>query len=86
MENSSGFRSQSTIECCRNCVAPKRHPGCHGHCSEYIKEKTEYEGRKAAYYGDSSVKNGLTAQRSNAVNTALRRRRKINFVGNRRMG
>jgi hypothetical protein len=21
---------------CKNCVAPKRHSGCHGHCKEYI--------------------------------------------------
>ena len=27
------------ILCCKGCVAPKRYPGCHGHCPEYIKEK-----------------------------------------------
>lgn len=24
---------------CRNCIAPKRHIGCHGTCEEYIKAK-----------------------------------------------
>lgn len=27
------------IKCCKDCVAPKRHPGCHGTCEEYKKEK-----------------------------------------------
>lgn len=27
------------IKCCIKCVAPKRHPGCHGTCEEYLKEK-----------------------------------------------
>lgn len=28
---------------CRNCVAPKRHPGCHSTCEEYITAKAENE-------------------------------------------
>ena len=24
-----------SIKCCKNCVAPKRHPGCHSTCQEY---------------------------------------------------
>ena len=24
-----------SFECCRHCVAPKRHPGCHATCPEY---------------------------------------------------
>lgn len=27
------------IKCCKDCVAPKRHPGCHGVCPEYLYEK-----------------------------------------------
>ena len=27
------------IKCCKDCVAPKRYPGCHGICPEYIYEK-----------------------------------------------
>ena len=33
----------NTIECCKSCVAPKRHIGCHAVCPEYIAEKTAYE-------------------------------------------
>ena len=36
------------INCCRYCVAPKRHPGCHGHCAEYIVEKAAHDTQKAA--------------------------------------
>lgn len=28
-----------TIKCCLDCVAPKRHPGCHGDCPEYLQER-----------------------------------------------
>lgn len=33
------------IRCCNGCVAPKRYPGCHGKCPEYIKEKAEHNAR-----------------------------------------
>lgn len=36
----------SHIECCRPCVPPKRHPGCHDKCEEYIKEKKHLEEEK----------------------------------------
>lgn len=31
------------IKCCKNCVPPKRHPGCWGTCPEYIKEKEQWD-------------------------------------------
>ena len=31
------------ITCCKDCVAPKRRPGCHGSCPEYIVEKAEHD-------------------------------------------
>lgn len=30
------------IKCCGDCVAPKRHPGCHSTCPDYIQEKEEH--------------------------------------------
>ena len=63
----SYFRTQSTIECCHYCVAPKRYPGCHDHCPEYQKQKAEYEARKVAYYGDRNIITGLDAQRAAAI-------------------
>lgn len=32
-----------SIRCCRNCVPPKRHLGCHDRCKEYLEEKAEDE-------------------------------------------
>lgn len=32
--------------CCKDCVPPKRHPGCHGTCDEYLNEKAERERLK----------------------------------------
>lgn len=75
------LKAPKTIECCHHCVAPKRHTACWGHCPEYAKEKAEYEARKAAYYGDPIVKNGLDAHRSAYIEKALRRRGKTNYVG-----
>lgn len=34
------------IKCCKDCVPPIRHSGCHGTCERYLKEKAEYEKQK----------------------------------------
>lgn len=34
------------IECCRNCVPPKRHSGCHATCKEYKEERQEFDEEK----------------------------------------
>ena len=34
------------IRCCRECVPPKRHPGCHSRCEEYIAEKARLDERR----------------------------------------
>lgn len=34
------------ITCCKDCIAPKRHIGCHSDCKQYIKEKAEFEEEK----------------------------------------
>ena len=34
------------INCCKTCKAPKRRPGCHDHCKEYLVEKQDYKNRK----------------------------------------
>lgn len=35
------------IQCCRYCVPPVRHIGCHGTCEKYKKEKIELEKERA---------------------------------------
>lgn len=41
------------IKCCRNCVAPKRHVGCHGTCKEYLEEKAAWEDAKKSSRKDN---------------------------------
>lgn len=36
-----------SFDCCRYCVAPKRHPGCHATCPDYKEAKAEENKRKA---------------------------------------
>ena len=38
--------NESRFECCHQCVAPKRHVGCHSTCEDYAKAKTELEEDK----------------------------------------
>lgn len=38
----------SKIICCKECIPPKRHTGCHQHCEEYIEQKVKLEKEKQA--------------------------------------
>ncbi len=75
MANISGFRTPNAIKCCRHCVAPKRHPGCHGNCPEDLKEKAVYDILKEAERKKKAISHGITAQRTASVTKALRERR-----------
>ena len=35
------------IKCCKDCVAPKRHPGCHDRGEQYQKEKAQLDAENA---------------------------------------
>ena len=61
------------VECCRHCVAPKRHRACWDHCPEYIEERAEYDKRKAAEDLRNAVKNGIYSQKSDSIIRAIRR-------------
>ena len=43
------------FQACHKCVAPKRHPGCHGSCKEYADEKAEYEEIKERLAKEQAV-------------------------------
>jgi hypothetical protein len=62
------------VKCCRGCVAPKRYPGCHDHCPEYIADKAEHERLKAIHDREREVNNGIYANRSRKVYRAMRDR------------
>lgn len=63
------------IKCCKDCVAPKRYPGCHDHCPEYIKEKTAYDAKMAEEHRKRAIKNGLDSQTCNVIHKAYKRMR-----------
>ena len=65
------------INCCHGCVAPNRHPGCHGSCPEYIKEKAVHDAQMAEIYKKKRISQGLSAQRTRAVSKAVGDKRKI---------
>ncbi len=66
----SGF-----FECCRYCVAPKRHPGCHSTCPDYLQQRAEYDKCKAIEDEKKRVKNGCRSQRGEAVRKAMKGKR-----------
>lgn len=35
------------IQCCKGCVPPERHEGCHSTCEKYQKEKKAHDEYKA---------------------------------------
>lgn len=63
------------IKCCRGCVAPKRHPGCHDHCPEYLAEKGDWEARKAEMDAKKRTEQELNSQRATGVYIARKRRK-----------
>ena len=66
----SRIQLTNTITCCRNCVPPKRHTACWGHCPEYLKEKAQHEALKAERAKQTNIRNGLEAQKAAAVKRA----------------
>ena len=66
---------------CMGCTAPKRYPGCHGHCPEYLKERSEYEAKKAIADREKSIREGLYSQRSDAIAKIMRGRKHYGFQG-----
>lgn len=67
------------INSCKGCVAPKRYPGCHAVCPEYLAAKAEHESRKAEYYKDERLTSAIMGERTNKVYNALKGYRKTKF-------
>ena len=63
------------IHSCKDCVAPKRYPGCHAVCQEYITAKAEHERRKEEYYRDDKINGAINLERGKKVCKALKDRR-----------
>lgn len=66
------FKTPQVITCCRNCVAPKRHTACWGHCPDYQKERAEYDAKQEERRKKERIDFGLKAQRYASVKRAQR--------------
>ena len=60
---------------CKDCVAPKRHPGCHDKCPEYQEQKAKYDEIKEAERKWKEIRGGLISQRDNCYYEAMKRNR-----------
>ena len=59
---------------CKNCVAPKRHPGCHDTCPEYKQDREQYGAKKAEFDKKKKAYDDIYAQREKHIRRALRGR------------
>lgn len=64
------------IKCCLGCVAPKRYPGCHGTCPDYIKEKALHDADREKEFKEKQIRTGLSDQRFQGVAKAEKHKRK----------
>lgn len=64
---------------CRGCVAPKRYPGCHAVCQEYLEQKAEYDKLKAEYDKKEKLKQAILCDRGRKVYNALKGYRKSKY-------
>lgn len=60
------------IKCCLGCVAPKRHPGCHGTCPEYLSERAVYDELKTIADKKKNAVFSVMTQKSEGVRRALK--------------
>lgn len=64
------------FEECRNCVPPKRYPGCQDHCPGYASGRARYDACKAIEDKRQKVKNDIYNRRSIAVTKALKKHKR----------
>ena len=57
-----------SFKSCKYCEPPKRRPGCHAHCPEYLEESAEYHKKKSIADKERDVQ-----QRNEAAYRAYRR-------------
>ena len=61
----------SMFEHCKNCMAPKRHPGCHSHCLEYKQDREKYDAEKAEFDKKKKLYDEIYRQRENQIRRAM---------------
>ena len=63
------------IRCCNGCVPPKRYPGCHDHCHEYIEEKKKHDAERERINKARLTQLNIYSQRGDSVRKAKRRKK-----------
>lgn len=63
------------IKCCIGCVAPKRFPGCHGTCPEYLANKAEHDRIKTERDREREVTGAIIGDQMRKVYRAMKSRR-----------
>lgn len=63
------------ITCCKDCVAPKRHVGCHTYCQEYIDEKKKHDEKKAEIDRKRHTNNAIDDHRIGTIIKQMKKRR-----------
>lgn len=56
------------FESCKSCVPPKRKPGCHDKCPDYIKDKKEHDEFKKKIWEKKKIEKELSEYKKEAVN------------------
>lgn len=64
------------IKCCRHCVPPKRYPGCHATCPEYIEESGARALEREAIYKSKQNARAADDVASRAVDRINKKKRR----------
>lgn len=74
------------ITCCKDCVPPKRHGGCHSTCREYIEQKALHDAQLEEANRRKILAHNLFDQKGRAIRTAEKIRKKGKSVWRRKSG
>lgn len=64
------------IECCHGCAPPKRRPGCHSNCIDYIFERAALNEENERENRKRQAKRGVYEQRERQVTRAIKDKRR----------
>ena len=59
---------------CKGCVPPKRYPGCHAYCAEYLADKARHDALKAEEYKRQDLVGAICGRQSERIYKAMKRR------------
>lgn len=60
------------IYSCKGCVAPKRYPGCHAVCQEYLEQKAWHDERKAELDKERKIEQAILGDRGKKAYNAMK--------------